>query len=309
MVSASGLTSSATESSVLNATTPEPHRTLVISALGITQILAWGSSYYLPAVLAKPIAADTGWPFAWVVSGLSVGLLVSGLASRQVGRAIERRGGRPVLAASAVLLAVGLLILALAQDLPIYLAAWLVLGLGMGAGLYEAAFSTLGRLYGWTARSAITSLTLWGGFAATVCWPLSAYFVQIIGWRGTCLVYAVFQLAVVLPIYLFVLPREERRGPEPRLDAEGVDGVASSRSPSNKPLLLGLLATILTTGGVIFSIWSVHLITILQASGAVLATAVALGALVGPAAVGARAVEMTVGRYTIQSGLCLHPSP
>jgi MFS family permease len=85
---------------------------LVISALGITQILAWGSSYYLLTILAKPIAAATGWPFAWVISGLSMGLLVSGVASPQIGRAIERRGGRPVLMVSAALLALGLLTLA-----------------------------------------------------------------------------------------------------------------------------------------------------------------------------------------------------
>jgi predicted MFS family arabinose efflux permease len=298
MDTASGLTSSAAESSVPDATTPpEPRRALVISALGFTQILAWGSSYYLLTVLAKPIAAGTGWPFTWVVSGLSLGLLVSGLASRRVGRTIERHGGRPVLATSAVLLAIGLFTLALAPDLPIYLAAWLVLGLGMGAGLYEAAFSTLGRLYGLTARGAITSLTLWGGFAATVCWPLSAYLVQVVGWRGTCLVYAVSHLAVVLPLYVFVLPHEEQRSPEPSPHAEVAGASAFACRPSKKALLLGMLAAILMTGGVIFSIWSVHLITILQADGVTLATAVALGALIGPAQVGSRAVEMTIGRY------------
>ena len=103
---------------------------------------------------------------------------------------------------SATLLAIGLLILAAAPNIVIYLAGWVLLGLGMGAGLYEAAFSTLGRLYGWAARGAITGLTLWAGFAATVCWPLSAYLVQVVGWRGTCLVYAGLDLVVVLPLYV-----------------------------------------------------------------------------------------------------------
>src|SRR3712207_4665184 len=124
----------------------EPSRRVVIAALGLTQILAWGSSYYLLAVLAAPIAADTGWPVAWVVGGLSLGLLVAGLVSPRVGGTIQRRGGRPVLAASSALLAAGLGVLALAHDLPIYLAAWLLVGGGMGAGLYDAAFATLGRL-------------------------------------------------------------------------------------------------------------------------------------------------------------------
>ena len=69
-------------------------RQAIISALGVTQILAWGSSYYLPAVLAAPIARDTRWPLTWIVGGLSFGLLVAALVSPHVGRAIERRGGR-----------------------------------------------------------------------------------------------------------------------------------------------------------------------------------------------------------------------
>jgi MFS family permease len=80
---------------------------LVVSVLGVTQILAWGSSYYLLAVLAEPIAASTDWPLAWVVSGLSLGLLTAGLVSPRVGDGIERYGGRPVLATSAALLAFG----------------------------------------------------------------------------------------------------------------------------------------------------------------------------------------------------------
>src|SRR6202007_1764111 len=94
---------------------------------------------------------------------------------------------------------------------PMFLAAWLVIGLGMGAGLYDPAFATLGRLYGESGRSAITTLTLFGGFASTVCWPLSAFLDARLGWRGACLVYAGFQLAVALPIYLLFLPRESRR--------------------------------------------------------------------------------------------------
>jgi hypothetical protein len=148
-------------------------RLVVVSAVGVAQILAWGSSYYLPAVLAGPIAADTGWPLGWVVGALSGGLLVSGLVSPRVGHVIERHGGRPVLATSAVLLALGLLGLGLAPGLPFFIAAWLVIGFGMGCGLYDPAFSALGIPYGETARASITHVTLFGGFASTVCWPLA----------------------------------------------------------------------------------------------------------------------------------------
>src|SRR5687768_8116837 len=134
---------------------PKPSPRVVITTLGITQILAWGCSFYLPAVLARPIADDTGWSLGWVVGGLSLGLLAAGLVAPRVGRTIDAKGGRPVLTASSILLGSGLATLALAHSLPVYLMAWLLMGVGMGAGLYDAAFATLGRLYGREARRAI----------------------------------------------------------------------------------------------------------------------------------------------------------
>ncbi len=272
-----------------------PSRVVIISTLGVTQIFAWGSSYYLPAVLAKPVAADTGWSLSWVVSGVSLGLLIAGLASPWVGRAIARHGGRPVLAVSAGLLASGLLVCALAQALPVYLLGWLVIGLGMGAGLYDPAFATLGRLYGHGGRSAITTLTLFGGFASTICWPLSAFLEAHLRWRGACLVYAGFQLAVALPAYLFILPRESRR-PNPPPTAP-----TSSSRPSAKPdgqpsALFPLLAVSITVSAVISTLMSVYLLTVLQAKGLTLAAAVGFGALVGPVQVAARSVEIVIAR-------------
>ena len=213
-------------------------RRRVIAALGIIQILAWGSSYYLLAVLAGPIARDTGWSYAWVIAGVSLGLLVAGAVSIRVGRTIEEYGGRQVLAASALLLAAGLAVMAMAPGVPIYLAAWLLLGAGMGAGLYDAAFSTLGRLYGAQARSAITQLTLWGGFASTVCWPLSAWLVEAVGWRGACLAYAGLHLAVTLPLALFAIPREARR----ELVAAQSDAAVLPGEASGQPRADGLAA-------------------------------------------------------------------
>ncbi|MCF3936247.1 MFS transporter [Acuticoccus sp. M5D2P5] len=274
----------------------DPHwtrRHVIISALGITQILAWGSSYYLLAVLAAPISRATGWSSGFVVAGFSVGLLVSGLISVRVGRLIDDHGGRPVLAGSAVCLAAGLALLAAAPNLVVYLCAWLVIGAGMGTGLYDAAFSTLGRLYGARGRSAITMLTLWGGFASTVCWPVTAALVEAVGWRGTCLVFAGIQLGIALPIHWLVLPAETPR----RARAKPADDASPPRPAPDGARLrrLLLLGAIVTTAGVISATWSVHLITILQSQGLTLAAAVGLGALVGPAQVGARIVEMLGG--------------
>ncbi len=265
----------------------------VISALGVVQILAWGSSFYLPAVLAGPVAASTGWPLAWVVGGLSLGLLVAAFASPHVGAAIYRHGGRPVLAFAALLLAAGLATLALAPALPVYLAGWLLLGLGMGCGLYDPAFATLGRLYGAEARAAITTLTLWGGFASTVCWPLSAYLVAQVGWRGACLAYAGLHLAVTLPLVLLAIPKAA-----PLLVTAERHQVSTGPLSGQERRAFLLFAGVLILGGAIMSLVSVHLLTLLQARGVALASAVSYGALIGPAQVGARIVEMSFkGRH------------
>ena len=259
----------------------------VITALGIEQILAWGSSYYLLTVLGPPIAADTGWPLPWIIGSLSAGLLVAGLVSPRVGRLIGHHGGRSVMAGSAVLLALGLLLLGVAPSLWVFCLAWLVLGVAMGAGLYDAAFATLGRLYGREARPAITTLTLWGGFASTVCWPLSAFLVENVGWRAACLVYAGVHLAGSLPLILFVIPAAPPL-PAPKDGNHVVEGPLSG---AERTAFL-LLASVMTLGGITTSIISVHLLTLLQDRGFALAAAVSLGALVGPSQVGARVLEM-----------------
>jgi MFS family permease len=298
-VQGGGLSNPATEASGLTIEEHVPRRRVVITALGAMQILAWGSSYYLLAVLAKPIADDTGWALAWIVGGLSLGLLVEGLVSPYVGDAIERYGGRPILAISAGFLCAGLLGLALAPNLPLYIAAWLVVGVGMGAGLYDAAFSTLGRLYGRDARQAITALTLFGGFASTVCWPLSAFLTSELGWRGACLAYAGIQLAVALPVYLLALPREAGRA-EIHATNKSPSAIGTELPPAyprSRKRLFVLIATVFTLASVIASVMSVHLLTLLQARDVTLAAAVALGALIGPSQVGARVIEMLFGRH------------
>jgi MFS family permease len=271
-----------------------PARRVVIAALGVTQILAWGSSYYLLAVLGKPIAADTGWSLSIVIGGLSLGLLAGSLASPLIGRTIDHKGGRPVLAMSSLLLGTGLVLLGSAHHLAVYVAAWLVLGIGMGGGLYDAAFATLGRAYGTEARSAIVSLTLWGGFASTVCWPLSAWLLDAFGWRGVCFVYAAVQLGFSLPVHLALMPRLP---PSASGGKRAEIRPTVSLGPAQRRAFV-LFAVLVTFGGAIASVMSVHLLGFLQARGLDLAAAVALGALFGPAQVAARVIEMTFGsRY------------
>ncbi|HXY99532.1 MAG TPA: MFS transporter [Stellaceae bacterium] len=267
--------------------------------LGVTQWLAWGSTYYLVTILAQPITADTGWPLASVVAGLSIGLIIAGLVSPLVGKAIERHNGRPVLAFGAMALALGLIALGLAQDQAAYFLAWAVLGIGMGASLYDAAFAALGKLYGLRARPMIGKLTLIGGLVMTVTWPLSAALVASIGWRGTCFFYAGMHLAVGLPLLLFLLPTAPP-------DATAPTDVAT-RMPTHergtqrrRRLLVWLVGTNLTLQIGIGSVLAVHLMSLLQGLGLDMAMAVALGSLMGACQVAGRLIEIAVARH-------LHP--
>lgn len=274
-------------------------RRVVITALGIAQILAWGTSFYFPAVFAGPIVADTGWSLGWIVGGTSIGLLVAGLISPQVGRIIDLHGGRPVLLASSLFYAAGLAGIGLAPALPVYLFAWVLLGIGMGTGLYDAVFAALGRIYGSEARTPITNLTLFGGFASTVCWPLSAFMIEHAGWRIACFIYAGLHLCVALPLQMAVI----RRAPK-AADASAVPSgaaAAAAATPAriaNETLIFALLALVLSIAAGIGSIVVVHLLIFLQARGVDFAVAVSLGTLFGPAQVGARVVERLLGsRY------------
>jgi predicted MFS family arabinose efflux permease len=274
---------------------PWPHdRSRVVAALGVAQLIGWGTSFYFPGVLAAPIAADTGWPLSMIVGGVSLGLLTAGLISPQVGRVISARGGRPVLATSALLYATGLCMIGIAPALWVYLVGWIAVGAGMGAGLYDAAFAALGRLYGASARGPITALTLFGGFASTVFWPLGAFLAVTFGWRNACFVYAALHLLVALPLVL-TFPAGKAAPP---------DGTATTTAPAaatpraGEGLILVLLALILTLSAGIGSIVVVHLLLILEARGLAVAVAVSIGTLFGPAQVGARVIEGLFGaRY------------
>ena len=262
----------------------------VVALLGTMTILTYGTTYYLLTVLAPPIVAETGWPLAWVIGGLSLGLLVSGLTAPWIGRRIEHQGGRAVLPAGCLVLAAGLALLALAPSFWVYALAWGVLGLGMAATLYDAAFAAVGRQYGQQARSMITLLTLFGGFASTVCWPLAALLVEWLDWRGACLVFAGLLLAIALPLRLALAP------PPPHVLPANVAANQPVRLERRLVRLLVVLGVCLALSATITTVLSVHLVALLGAREVALAGAVALGTLIGPSQVGARVIEFALGR-------------
>lgn len=171
-----------------------------VAALGTAQTLAWASTYYLPAIVAAPMAGDLGVSVPTVFAAFSVALMVSAFLGPHSGRAIDRWGGRPVLMATNIVFATGLALLGASQGTATLFLAWAVIGVGMGSGLYEAAFAALVRLYGTASRNPITGITLFAGFASTIGWPLTAWVATQFGWREACYVWAGLHLLLGLPL-------------------------------------------------------------------------------------------------------------
>lgn len=267
-----------------------------VARLGTAQTLAWASSYYLPAMLAAPMAHDLGMATPTVFAAFSVALIVSALLGPFAGRAIDRHGGRPVLVGTNLLFAAALVGMALAQGPVGLFAAWVLMGVAMGSGLYEAAFATLVRLYGQGARGAITGITLIAGFASTVGWPLSAWMETQWGWRGACAGWAALHLLVGVPLNGW-LPRADtaKKPPPPSADepaAAASEPAAPATSAAAHPLRTTvLLSFVFAVTWFTSTAMAAHLPRLLQASGTSLQAAVALAALVGPAQVAARLLE------------------
>ena len=182
---------------------------VAVNALGITQITAWGTSYYCLGVLAKPIVAETGWPMTTVFLGFSVALLVMGLISTSVGRLLDRIGARAVMAVGTIIVSAGLAALSRVNDSASYLAVWAVIGVGMRCCLYDAAFAALVQVTPTRGRTAISYLTLYGAYASTVFWVIGHYLNEGFGWRGTLIVFAAINLVVCLPLNWIGLARRE----------------------------------------------------------------------------------------------------
>ncbi len=257
-------------------------RSIVVATLGITQTLAWGSTYYLPAVFADPVSAALNLPRVWFFGIFSAALLLSGLLGPLAGRTIDRYGGRDVLAATNLVFAAGLVMLSFASGAAGLVLAWAILGIGMGFGLYEAAFATVAGLYGREARNAITGITLFAGFASTVGWPTSAIFIDTFGWRGACLAWAALHMLIGLPMNRLLVPKVVPRPAEVSHPHETASAV---------PWTMIVLASVFGATWFVSTAMAAHLPRLLQALGSSQAAAVAAASLVGPAQVAARLVE------------------
>ncbi len=303
----------------MSAAVPARSSRSVVATLGTTQTIAWASSYYLPAVLADPIARDLGVAPGLVFAAFSVALLVSGALGPLAGRLIDRRGGRDVLCASNVILAAGLLLLAVATGPVGLFAGWLVIGVGIAAGLYDAAFATLVGIYRERSRQAITGITLIAGFASTIGWPVTALIEDGHGWRMACVFWALVHLVVCLPANRWLLPSPSpvqaggpaEAGREPAVPA-GTPAPDAVLQHQRRTTVL-LLGFVFAASAFVAGAMATQMIRLLEAMGSTPAAAILAGMLIGPAQVLARVVEFALARrvtplVSARVALSLHPA-
>lgn len=276
----------------------------IVLVLGLGQIVAFGSSFYLLGVLGDPIARDLDLPPALIFAFLSGALVMSGLFAKAGARRIDRHGGKAVLLASNLIFAGSLAVMAAAPG-PVALGAGvLLMGVGLAVGMYETPFAILVSRYGDQARGSITGVALLGGLGSTIGWPTTLALEHLFGWRGACLGWAAIHLLIALPMVGLLVPDAP-----PRPQAER-HAPPRAKVPWDRGMIQ--LAALFAAAWFISTCMSAHLPRVLQAFGMVPAAAVAAASLVGVAAVSMRLAEFTVLRRfnplaTTRVATLLHP--
>jgi predicted MFS family arabinose efflux permease len=263
----------------------------MIGILAITQVASWGSIYYAFAILAGDIQRDLGLPAAVVFGGYSWSLLVAGVLATPVGALLDKSGGRLVMGAGSLLAAGGLALLGAAQSAWMYWLAWTVIGIAMSLVLYEAAFAAVNRASPDGARRGISILTLFGGFASTLFWPLTLKLGTLFGWRDTYFIYAAIQLFLCAPLHA-LLPAQRSAVARPTTARPGYTLAQAVRHP-----VFWRLAAAFAANSFVFSALTVHLIPLLSRMGHPFATAVLFAALIGPLQVAGRVGEMAFAKW------------
>lgn len=262
--------------------------------LSVTQIIAWGTLYYGITLIGPRIVAETGWSKTLVYGAFSLAMLTSGLIAPRVGALIDARGGRGVMALGSIVGGLGYALLSVAASPAMVYLAYAVIGLGMAGSLYDPAFASLARLAGGRARTAITILTLGGGLASTVFWPLGLWLLEAMDWRGLCLVYALLNGVVCALLHgAGLASRKAPPGPPGPKGAQLGDHPLIPPGARNRAI--ALLAVIFMAHGLVSNGMSVHLVTLLGSLGLSEAQAVAVGALIGPSQSLGRLIELGMG--------------
>ena len=264
----------------------------IVAALGLTQIIGYGTLYYSFGALAPSMATEFGWSVEWVYGVLSASLLVGGLVAPTSGRMADRHGAGNVMAWGSAAAALALVLCALAPERLSFIAGLMAIEVASGFVLYATAFTALAQASTASAQKSITHLTLIAGFASTVFWPVTSWLHAQLSWREVYLLYAALNLVVALPVHLWLARAVHRRRSSPQA------AHAAARAPlvqDRHRLAMVMMLVAFALLGFASSAITVHMLPMLGALGIGGATVV-VTALFGPAQVLSRLVNMQFGR-------------
>lgn len=262
-----------------------------IVALGITQIIGYGTLYYSFSILAGDMAKDLAWPTEWVFGALSAALLAGGLTAPWLGNWIDRFGAGRIMTAGSILAATALAACAYAPNGIVFVMALIALEMASNLVQYGAAFALLVQIRPHAAQRSITYLTLIAGFASTVFWPITTALHVHLSWQGVYLVFAGLNLFVCLPLHAWLshgLTRSRRVAVAPPRHLIG-----SLPAPA-RPLGFPLMVVAFSLQNLVSSAVLVHMVPLLSGLG-LGATAAIVGTLFGPSQVMSRFINMIFG--------------
>lgn len=266
---------------------------LLLAALATTQILGWGTTFYIPATLGEAAMAATGFPRPLVFGGITVMYVVGGLAAPPVGRLVDRSGARGVMLAGSALGAAALGAMPLATHPAGWVACWMAIGLMMPMALANSAYAAVAQAAiarGIPPRRPMGALALATGLAISVAFPAGTWAERHLGWHGTLWAFAAVNLLVCLPLHALV-PRHGGAARSPPAAA-----AASRVAPERAARVMLLLAAAFTLSGFCQVSLELHLLALLGAAGVSPGLAVSLAALSGPLRVAARLADMVLAR-------------
>ncbi len=261
--------------------------------LGIAQIFLWGGSYFLLPILSASIIAEFNWPDKFLSGCLSMSLLISGLIAPRVGKLIGQYDKNYILLLSGMVMALGLMLLYITSGPAGFILAWIVLGVAMGMGLYDALFASIGKKYGRVSGKLIVQITLVSGFTTTLIWPLLTFLLHHYGWRLSCMVYAGLLLLITLPVHYFTLFNssdqvlQQEKGKQPVKTASKVVRI-------NKDSVYYLLVCNFSLGSVVMTSVYLYLIAFFVTHKISMEQAVFMAAFLGPGQVSVRLLDTVI---------------
>jgi predicted MFS family arabinose efflux permease len=206
-----------------------PARLRLVGVLAVTQVIGWGTTFDMPGVMARKMAADVGLSIDTTFFGLTLMMLVIGLTGPVVGRTVQRMGAARVLVFGSATSTAGLALLAAADGPVGYFVAWTMIGAAGSLALSVPAYAAAVEREGAAGRRTIGVLMIFTGVSSTIFWPILDAIDAVVGWRMTLLAMAGLHLFVCLPLHVFALPPigahsadlEATQRPATMLDGDG----------------------------------------------------------------------------------------